>query len=171
MTIETIAINELSADPGNVRTHGEAQIQKLVASLRRWGQTLPLLVDANNVVRVGNARLEAMKRLGWETANVIRLDLSPSEWVALSIADNKLHDDSEFDQQALSNVLAALKTEDADLAEAAGFSPEELATLLGGSPESPDAPEDFPSYDEKIKCDFRCPKCAYEWSGSPGGQD
>jgi ParB-like chromosome segregation protein Spo0J len=168
MNVETIQIDQLSADPANVRTHSEQQIQKLMASLRRWGQTLPLLADQNNVVRVGNARLDAMLRLGWTHVKVVRLDLPPCEWAALAIADNKLHDDSQFDQAALADVLAALRAEDAELAEVAGFSPDELAALLGSDPTPAQAavqpPAEFKTFDESIPTNCKCPRCAFEWS-------
>ncbi len=165
MNVETIELSQLSADPGNVRTHSEDQIGKLMASLRRWGQTLPLLVDGNGVVRIGNARLMAMLRLGWTTAKVIRLNLSPTEWVALSVADNRLHDQSAFDTAALTNVLAALNGEGVDMA-AVGYSPDDLAALLGGNSDPDDTlpPDEFQQLDESIPTNCRCPKCGYEWS-------
>jgi hypothetical protein len=143
MNIETIEIEELTSDPSNVRVHSPAQIEKLMGMLKRWGQTLPLLIDSTQTVRVGNARLDAARRLGWTHVKVLRLNLPPSEWTALAIADNKSHDDSEFDQSALAAALASLQTEDAELAAAAGYSPAELAKLIGenngdGVPNDPD---------------------------------
>ena len=172
MNVESIQIKLLSPDPSNVRRHGQAQITKLVGMLRRWGQTLPLLIDKNNVVRVGNARLDAMTRLGWTEAKVIRLDLPASEWTALAIADNKSHDDSEFDNQALADVLAALRAEDNELAEVAGFTPDELANLFGEQASEPpiQPPDEFPSYDETIQTDHECPQCRFRWSGSSAPQ-
>jgi ParB-like chromosome segregation protein Spo0J len=176
MHVEDVVITSLSADPGNVRRHSEAQIEKLMGALRRWGQTLPLLADRNNVVRIGNARLEAARRIGWERVKVVYLDLSPSEWVSLAVADNKLHDDSEFDEQALASVLNVLAAEDGDLAAAAGFSPDELVALLGANNEQTDpaeAPADFAEFGDDIETDHQCPKCGYVWSGStaPQGAD
>ncbi len=169
MDIKTIPIGELSADPSNVRVHTEAQIEKLMGMLRRWGQTLPLLIDSNRVVRVGNARLDAARRLGWTEVKVLQLDLPPSEWTALAIADNKSHDDSSFDQSALAQVLASLQSEGGDLAIAAGYSPDELAQLLGQQSDAATAaqpPADFPIVDENIETEHECPKCKYRWSGS-----
>ncbi|MBC7819090.1 MAG: ParB N-terminal domain-containing protein [Planctomycetaceae bacterium] len=172
MNVETIEISQLSPDPANLRQHPEAQITKLMGMLKRWGQTLPLLIDANRVVRVGNARLEATRRLGWTTVKVVQLDLPPSEWTALAIADNKSHDDSSFDESALASVLASLQAEDADLAAAAGYSPDELAALLGDQTSTPAvAPSEFPQVDETISTDHECPKCKYRWSGSSAPQE
>jgi ParB-like chromosome segregation protein Spo0J len=174
MTVEEVEISSLSGDPANVRKHSEAQIEKLMAAFRRWGQTLPLLADRNSVVRIGNARLEAARRLGWERVKIVRLDLSPSEWTALAIADNKLHDDSEFDDQALASVLTALAAEDGDLAAAAGFTADELAALVGANTDpAAEAPADFTAVDENIEVEHECPKCKFRWSGSsaPVGAD
>lgn len=177
MNVEEVEISSLFADPANVRRHTEAQIGKLMAALRRWGQTLPLLVDANSIVRVGNARLDAMGRLGWTKVKIVKLDLPPSEWAALAIADNKLHDDSEFDQQALAEVLSALRAEDADLAAVSGFSPDELAALVGASDPAPaepaQPPADFTEVGEDLATEHQCPRCKYRWSGStaPQGDD
>lgn len=169
MHVEEVQITSLSPDPGNVRTHTEAQIGKLMAALKRWGQTLPLLVDGNNIVRVGNARLEAMKRLGWSVAKVVKLDLPPSEWTALSIADNKLHDDSEFDRDALAQTLAALQSENGFDPAALGFDADELAKLVASAGDTEEAPEDFPEVTEDIHTDFECPRCSYKWSGKAAG--
>jgi hypothetical protein len=132
------------------------------------------LADRNDVVRVGNAPLEAMKRLGWTMAKVVRLDLPPTAWVALAVADNRLGDPeagSTFDVEALTSVLAALQAEDADLAAVVGYSPNELAAVFGDQPapaQQPAAPEQFPEYGEDITTEHTCPKCGYAWSGKSG---
>lgn len=168
MNVETVEIASLSNDPANLRLHSDAQIEKLVGMLRRWGQTLPLLIDGNRVVRVGNARLEAARRLGWTHIKIVQLDLPPSEWTALAIADNKSHDDSSFDQSALASVLASLRSENEELATATGYSPDELAALLGEQKAGADAlpPDEFPAVDETINTDHECPRCKFRWSGS-----
>lgn len=134
MTIEPIVISALSNDPANVRRHSQRNLEAIKASLRRFGQQIPLVVDANNIVRVGNARLEAMRQLGWEQAQIIRTNLTGADLVAYAVADNRTGDPelgSTFDNSALADVLAALQSEDAQLVEAAGYSPAELAKLIG----------------------------------------
>jgi len=175
MNLETIQISQLSNDPANVRQHSPRNIEAIKASLRRFGQQIPLVVDAANVVRVGNARLEAMRQLGWTEALVIRSNLSGAELVAYSIADNRTGDPevgSTFDQTSLADVLASLRAEDEDLAAAAGYTPEELAALLAEQQTSAPAaaPAEFPQVDETIQTDHECPKCKYRWSGSSAPQ-
>src|SRR5882672_6875465 len=101
MTLETIDINLLSFDPANVRRHSARNVEAIIASLRRFGQQIPLVVDGANIVRVGNARLQAMKELGWTHCQVIRTNLTGAELIAYSIADNRTGDPelgSQFDQ-------------------------------------------------------------------------
>jgi hypothetical protein len=54
MQVETVEISTLSSDPANVRRHSARNVEAVKASLRRFGQQIPLVVDAQNVVRVGN---------------------------------------------------------------------------------------------------------------------
>ncbi|HEV2294079.1 MAG TPA: ParB N-terminal domain-containing protein [Tepidisphaeraceae bacterium] len=176
MNVEEIEINQLFNDPANVRRHSARNVEAVKASLRRFGQQIPLVVDANNIVRVGNARLEAMRQLGWTVAKVIRTDLAGSDLVAYAIADNRTGDSeigSTFDTAALAEVLSALQNEDEQLADAAGYSPDELAALFGSEPEPESlvAPEEFAEFDENVETEHQCPKCHFRWSGSsaPGG--
>ncbi|MGC4031467.1 MAG: ParB N-terminal domain-containing protein [Tepidisphaeraceae bacterium] len=175
MNVETIAIDQLSHDPANVRRHSERNIITVVGSLRRFGQQIPLVIDLANVVRVGNCRLEGMRRLGWTSAQVVRTNLTGAELAAYSIADNRSGDPevgSTFDTSALAEVLNALRAEDESLVADAGYSPDELAALFGQSindqPVIP--PDDFPEHDETIDTEHECPKCRYRWSGSSAPQ-
>jgi ParB-like chromosome segregation protein Spo0J len=170
MDIIAVPISDLTNDPANVRRHSARNLEAIKASLLRFGQQVPLVVDGQNVVRVGNARLEAMRQLGWTEAKVIRTELTGPDLIAYAIADNRTGDPdvgSTFDHDALIEMLTALKAEDESLTDAAGFTAEELVAYLEeqGTAGEPDAPEDFPEVDEDIHCDYRCPKCSYSWSG------
>jgi hypothetical protein len=74
---------------------------------------------------------------------------------------------STFDQAALADVLSALRAEDESLVADAGYTPDELAALLGEQA-GPDAepPADFPEVGEDIDVEHECPKCKYRWSGA-----
>jgi len=70
MNIESIDINEIHADPANVRRHPERNLASIKASLARFGQQRPIVVDGNGVVRAGNGTLEAARQLGWTEINI-----------------------------------------------------------------------------------------------------
>ena len=63
MNVQSRKIADLSEDPANARTHSERNIDAIVASLRRFGQQKPIVVDSNGVVRAGNGTLVAAKAL------------------------------------------------------------------------------------------------------------
>jgi hypothetical protein len=136
MHIETIEIAKLVTDPANVRTHTPRNIQAIAASLRRFGQQKPIVIDAANVVRAGNGTLAAAQLLGWTEINAVRSNLRGSEATAYAIADNRAGDaevGSTFNDSALAALLESLRAEDAALAEAAGYSADELARLLAAT--------------------------------------
>lgn len=130
MKIESVPIAELSGDPANARKHGEKNHDAIVASLRRFGQQKPIVVDSSGVVRAGNGTLEAARSLGWETINVVCTDLKGSEATAYAIADNRTAELAEWDDETLAATLQGLVTDDEELLAACGFDEDELAELL-----------------------------------------
>lgn len=70
MNAVTIPIAELSPDPANARRHPTHNLDAIKASLRRFGQQKPIVVDQDNVVRAGNGLLEAAKAIGWTEISV-----------------------------------------------------------------------------------------------------
>jgi ParB-like chromosome segregation protein Spo0J len=108
MAVEVIAVADLHIDPGNVRRHPARSITDIKASLARFGQQKPVVIDANNVVRAGNGTLEAARELGWPTLRCVRTGLSGTDATAYSIADNKVALSAEWDDDALAKTLRAL---------------------------------------------------------------
>jgi DNA modification methylase len=100
-----------------------------VASLRRFGQQKPIVIDRNNIVRAGNGTLEAAKRLGWEKIDCVRTELNGADATAYAIADNRTAELAEWDDEVLAATLNGLALEEG-LLEAAGYDEEELAAML-----------------------------------------
>jgi DNA modification methylase len=131
LQIETRKISDLSSDPANARTHDDANIEAITASLRRFGQQKPIVIDSSGVVRAGNGTLEAARRLGWETIDAVTTKLQGSDAVAYAIADNKTAELASWDDDVLAAQLNGLLADDEELLAAAGFSEDELDELLG----------------------------------------
>jgi ParB-like chromosome segregation protein Spo0J len=169
MHIESVPIDSVLPDPANVRTHSERNLAAIKASLSRFGQQKPIVVDGNGIVRAGNGTLAAAKALGWTSVNIVRTALVGSEATAYAIADNRTGDPevgSLWDNGALAETLAALKAEDADLAVCTGFTLDELSALTAGGtgaiPEGADGQE----FDESAADDVEtitCPHCGQEF--------
>jgi ParB-like chromosome segregation protein Spo0J len=131
MKAETVPIDSIHADPANVRRHPERNLDAIKASLARFGQVKPIVVDAKGIVRAGNGTLEAARALGWDTIAVVRTGLKGSEATAYAIADNRTAELAEWDDIGLAETLRALQSEDFDLA-AVGYDAAEVDALIAG---------------------------------------
>jgi len=99
-------LEKLKFDPQNARRHDERNIKTVMNSLELFGQHAPLVVrEMDNVVVVGNGRLEAMRRLGWETAWVVFVDDDEMESVKRSLLDNRSAELASWDWGVLEDLL------------------------------------------------------------------
>ncbi|MDA8378440.1 MAG: ParB N-terminal domain-containing protein [Planctomycetia bacterium] len=129
-----VPVDALTPDPANVRRHPGNNLEAIKASLKRFGQQKPLVVDAADIIRAGNGTWAAAKALGWQKIWIIKTDLSGSDAVAYAIADNRTAELAQWDSPALADQLSAL---DAHLQLAAGFTPEEMTALTTGLDPAP----------------------------------
>jgi ParB-like chromosome segregation protein Spo0J len=163
MKYETVKVADLSNDPANARKHGEKNIATIVASLRRFGQQKPIVVDSSGVVRAGNGTLEAARQLGWDTIQIVRTELKSSDAIAYAIADNRTSELAEWDDDILAAQLQGLLTEDEELLDAAGFDEDELAALLDEPDFDPGTEEDQGQLDQLEPKLVTCPHCRTEF--------
>jgi ParB-like chromosome segregation protein Spo0J len=148
MQTQRVKIETLTLDPANVRRHPAKNLDSIKASLTRFGQQRPVLVNAKGIIIAGNGTVIAAKALGWDHINIVRTELEGSEATAYAIADNRTAELAEWDEEALAQQLAALQIEDEELAKAAGFTDAEIQALEGATvevqedevPEPPDDP-------------------------------
>lgn len=129
--IESLPIADLHEDPANVRRHPERNLAGIKASLARFGQQKPIVVDGNNIVRAGNGTLAAARELGWDRIDCIRTGLKGSEATAYAIADNRTAELAEWDETGLAETLRSLQSEDFDLSTV-GYTDEEVDGILEG---------------------------------------
>jgi hypothetical protein len=126
----------------NARTHSEAQIGQIAASIKEFGFTQPVLLDGQNGIIAGHGRVLAALKLDLDQVPTIELQhLSATQKQAYIIADNKLALNSSWDDQLLALEVEELKAVDFDLS-LIGFHSFELPELDGDKPETEDAPED-----------------------------
>jgi hypothetical protein len=131
MKIKTVAISSISQDPANLRKHGERNIDAIVASLRKFGQQHPIVIDSKGVILSGNGRYMAAVKLGWSDIKVVESSLTGSAATAYAIADNRTAELAEWDTTALAETLRALQSEEFDTT-AAGYSDGEIDALVEG---------------------------------------
>ena len=140
--IEMWPLERLTPYAKNARTHSEAQVAQIAASIVEFGFTAPLLVSDDGGILAGHGRLAAAKKLNLDAVPVVVLDhLTPTQRRAYILADNQLALQAGWDQELLAVELADLSAAGFDLA-LTGFNDEELADLLGDIEEAESAEED-----------------------------
>jgi DNA modification methylase len=114
----------------NARTHSAAQVEQLVASMREFGWTNPMLVAEDGTVITGHARLRAAIALGLPNAPVIvAKGWTEAQRRAYTLADNKLASNAGWDEALLALELGDLKAMGTDLG-LMGFADSELAAFF-----------------------------------------
>src|SRR5260370_34359665 len=89
--VERWPIEQLIPYVKNARVHSEADLDKLAASIRRWGFTIPVLADEDGVLLAGHLRVGAAARLGLaEVPVIVARRWSEEEKQAYRVADNQL---------------------------------------------------------------------------------
>lgn len=131
MKIETFPTASLKPHPRNVRRHPEENLAAIAASLKKWGQQKPIVVDVHGQVIAGNGTLEAARRLSWKAIQIVRTTLDGPQAEAFAIADNKTTDMSEFDYSALATTMRDLSSQEGLDLTTTGFQKFELEPLLG----------------------------------------
>lgn len=124
---EYVALDKLKQDSANARKHSDRNIEEIMMSLAEFGQHAPLVVQrSTNRILVGNGRYEAMLQLGWDMALVLYVDDDNVTAVRRSLADNRIAELAEWDEDALQELLQGLD-EDVDIP---GWNDEEIEEIL-----------------------------------------
>ena len=115
----------------NSRTHSDAQVAQIAASVREFGWTNPVLVDGENGIIAGHGRILAARKLGMEEVPCIELaGLTDTQRRAYIIADNKLALNGGWDDELLAIELGELNAAEFDMA-LIGFDAGELSAAMG----------------------------------------
>ncbi len=114
LEIRRAPLESLHLDPANGRAHNQRNLDAIIASLERFGQAEPLVVHkGTGRVIGGNARLVAMRKLGWSECDVVEIDVDDLGATALGIALNRTAELAEWDTPAIGRLLEQLRAEDA----------------------------------------------------------
>ena len=127
MLIQEVEIDKIVPYINNPRKNLNAD--KVAGSIKEFGFQQPIVVDKNMVVIVGHTRLLASQKLGLKEVPVLVADLSESKAKAYRIADNRLNEDSNWDDELLNLELIDLQKDDYDL-DSLGFEKNELEKIF-----------------------------------------
>jgi len=143
LAIEYRPLADLIPYARNARTHSEAQVAQIAASILEFGWTNPVLVDGDNGIIAGHGRVLAARKLGIVDVPVIELAVSAKRRCAYILADNKLALNAGWDVEMLGLELADLDALGVDLS-LTGFGEDEILSLTSrGMPGLTD-PDDVP---------------------------
>ena len=160
--MKIVQVSEIIPYYRNARDHSDAQISQISQSIRTFGFTNPLLVDALGNLIAGHGRLAAARQLGMPELPAIVLDgLTDAEQQALRIADNKLALNATWDDALLRSELMDLRDGGFDLS-LTGFGEDEMADLLNEPMFGPVGADEQGRLDERAP--VTCPHCGASFS-------
>lgn len=134
LKIEYRKVSDLLPYARNARTHSDAQVSQLAASIKEFGFNNPVAVDGEGMILCGHGRVMAAQKLHLtEVPNVCLSHLSDTQVKAYILADNKLALNAGWDNDMLKVELEELKDSDFDL-NLTGFSDDELKDILVEDP-------------------------------------
>lgn len=127
--VKSMPIDRLIPYARNSRTHSDAQVAQIAASIKEWGWTTPVLIDEDGQIIAGHGRLMAARKLGMAEVPVIVAEgWTDAQKKAYVIADNKLALNAGWDESLLALEFGELEGLGFDL-ELTGFSLDEIDAL------------------------------------------
>jgi ParB-like chromosome segregation protein Spo0J len=153
----------------NIQPHSanpnDGDVTAIAKSIRQNGFYGRIVVrDSTGKILAGEHRWRAAKEVGLPEVPIERVECDDETAMRILLADNATAERAEREPEPLADLLESLETTGDGLA-GTGYDTGDLDDLL--SDLSPPAPDDFDEFDEDIDIDYCCPKCGYEWSGSP----
>jgi len=149
--VERWPIERLAAYARNARTHSQAQVEQIAASIREWGWTNPVLVDESGMIIAGHGRVLGARKLRIKEVPVmVATGWSDAQKKAYAIADNKLTLNGGWDGELLGIELGELKELGFDI-DLIGFSETEITALTSQGTAGLTDPDEVPELpDEPI---------------------
>lgn len=136
-------VSRLKALGRQTKRHGKAHVARLASSLQQFGWVTPIIIDEDLRVIAGLGRIAAARSLGWTEAPCLQVQhLTEIEKRLYVLADNRLSQGSEWDQEVLEAEFADLASCGADIPlGVTGFERAEIEQMGCGTTEHASSPE------------------------------
>jgi len=142
LKIEYLPIRVLRPNPNNSHLHPQKQIEKLIRAIGEFGFLIPAVLDDQNTLIAGHARIKAAEICGLTTVPCVRAShLSEAQKRAFAIVDNRLAQDATWDFQVLAREFEFLHSEGIEL-QMTGFEIPECDMVLASARPAGKNPED-----------------------------
>src|SRR5712692_465897 len=134
LAVEYRPLASLRFDPQNPRLHNKKQIRQIARSIEAFGFNVPVLIDGRGQLIAGHGRVLAAQLLGMTHVPTIMLEhLTEAQIRAFMVADNKLTENSAWDERLLAHQMKALSEVELDFnLEATGFEMGEIDVMIEG---------------------------------------
>lgn len=163
MQITNTPIDELIPYARNSRTHSDEQVAQIAASIREFGFTNPVLIDAEGGIIAGHGRVLAARKLDLHNVPCIVLaHLTDIQKRAYIIADNRLALNSGWDEELLKIEIIDLQDTSYDLS-LLGFTQDDITKILDAVAFEPGTQDNQGKLDELDPKWICCPKCGSEF--------
>src|SRR3990167_7969323 len=140
--VKRIPLETLLPYARNARTHSDAQVAQIAASMREWGWTNPVLIGEDNGIIAGHGRVLAARKLGLtDVPCMVAKGWTEAQKRAYALADNQLTLNAGWNLEMLSTELRGLDELGFDL-ELLGFP--DLATLMADKTVGLTDPDEVP---------------------------
>lgn len=124
----TVSIESIFTHPENPR---KGDVVAISESLKELQQFAPLIIQRNtSYILAGNHTYQAAVLLGWQTIDVIYIDVDDDTAIRILLAANRTADLGGYDEMLLLSILADIREEDEDLLLGTGYSTEDVDELL-----------------------------------------
>jgi ParB-like chromosome segregation protein Spo0J len=168
--IERRSVESLIPYARNARTHSDAQVAQIAASIKEWGWTTPVLVDEDGEIIAGHGRVMAARKLGIEEVpTMTATGWTKAQKQAYVLADNQLPQNAGWDMDLLKIEMQDLDGEGFDL-ELLGFSVEFMDGLFYEPKYEPGTEGDQGKLDELAPKMVECPHCGGNFDLRENGQ-
>ena len=157
--IVVLPIDELIPYARNSRTHNDAQVAQIAASIKEWGFTNPILIDASNGIIAGHGRLLAARQLQLSEVPTICCDgWTEAQKRAYVIADNNLALNSGWDWELLRCELEELEASGFDI-DIVGFDAANISSIFldreDGKTDADEEWQNMPEYNSEDKTAYK----------------
>jgi DNA modification methylase len=110
------SIDEAKLDPANENVHDDGSLAAIAASLARYGQRTPIVVNKKTgYIAKGNGTWLAARRNGWTKLAMVFVTDDATTHTGYRLADNRTAQLAHFDDERLAASIALLKEEEEDL--------------------------------------------------------
>lgn len=156
MEVREMQLDELKEYEHNPRYISQDAVEKVAESIKEFGFKVPIIVDEYNTIVTGHTRKRAAEFIGLKTVpTIVASDLSDEQIKAFRLADNKVSEFSEWNEELLQEELKSLEQE----MDLFGFDIKDMEM-----PDFQPVDEDTqPALDEFDPIMVKCPHCQGEF--------